>query len=351
MKRPARLTINQAVMWLFLAAVAWFLVHRFGQLEAATTTLLAGSWVWILVAAVLQALYYFCLTSLSTISFAIVGIRRSVRELLPLVLGSLIINVLAPTGGAASAGLFMQDATARKESAAKAGSGALLSLLATYFSFVPILAVGIGYLIVQHEIKTYQIIGTALLIGLIVVIYLAFRLATERKSVLRHVFYGIDRILHAVAWTLRRPPLLRADWIETTMVELAEAGDAMKAQPLLVGRAVEFGIAGYIVNILSLAAIFLAFHQELNMGIVIAGYAISFLFWIVAPAPQGIGIEEAIMGVVLGSLGVPVAQSIAIAVAFRGVNFWLPLLVGIVLFVRHQHTKSVTAALAAAQVV
>ena len=340
MKRSTKPTLNQAILWLFLVAVAWFLFHKFGQIEAATTTLLAGSWLWIIVAALLQALYYFCLTSLSTTSFAVIGIRRSVKEFVPLVLGSLIINVLAPTGGVASAGLFIQDAASRKESAAKAGSGALLSLLATYFSFVPILAISLTYLVVQHEIKTYQIIGALLLAALIIGIYLVFRLATQRKSVLRHLLYGIDRVLHAVAWTFRRPSFLKNNWIDNTMTELAEAGEAMKAQPSLVQRALEFGVAGYLINILSLAAIFLAFHEDLNMGIIIAGYAISFLFWIVAPAPQGLGIEEAIMSVVLASLGLPVAQSIAIAVAFRGVNFWLPLLAGIVLFVRHHHDRS-----------
>lgn len=340
MKRSSEPTLNQAILWLFLAAVAWFLFHKFGQIEAATTTLLSGSWLWIIVAALLQALYYYCLTSLSTTSFGIIGIQRSVKEFIPLVLGSLMINVLAPTGGVASAGLFIQDATSKKESAAKAGSGALLSLLATYFSFVPILIVSLAYLIIQHEIKTYQIIGALLLAALIMSIYLVFRLATQRKSVLRHLLFGLDRVLHAIAWTLRRPPFFKKSWIDRTMIELAEAGEAVKTRPQLVQKALEFGVTGYLVNILSLAAIFLAFHQELNMGIVIAGYAMSFLFWIVAPAPQGIGIEEAIMSIVLTSLGLPVAQSIAIAVAFRGVNFWLPLLAGIVLFVRHHHKKS-----------
>lgn len=344
MKQIRAVPINRAILWLFVAAVAWFLVHRFGQIEQTTNTLLAGSWLWIVIAAVLQAVYYFCLTSLSSIAFRVVGIYRSVREFLPLVLGSLIINVLAPTGGIAGASLFMQDAHARKESVTKAGSGSLLTLLVVYSSFVPVLVVGLVVLVFQHEIKLYQILGALFLGALILSIYLLFRLATQRESVLRHLLRGIDRIAHAIAWTLRRPPFLDAHWIDTAMKELAETGAASRAQPALVQRALEFGLAGYLVNILSLAAIFVAFHQPLDMNVILAGYAISSLFWIVAPAPQGVGIEEAIMSVIFTSLGLPVTQSIAIAIAFRGVNFWLPLLVGIGLFVRHQRQRSTTVA-------
>ena len=341
MKRTQYITPSRAIFWLFVALAAWFLAHRFGQIQTATNTLLAGSLLWIIVAAILQAIYYYCLTMLSILSFKIVGIKRTVSGLLPLILGSLVINVLAPSGGAAGAGLFMQDASARKESVAKTGSAALLALLGTYFSFIPILAAGVIFLISQHEIRVYQIAGSLVLILLIGAIYLAFRLATQRKSVLRHLFHGVDRVASAINWTLRRTkPILKKGWIDEVMAELAEAGEAVHSRPKLVQKALQFGLLGYLINILSLAAIFLAFHQQLNVGIIIAGYAISFLFWIVAPAPQGIGIEEAIMSLVLGSLGLPAAQSIAIAVAFRGVNFWLPMLVGIVLYARHQHQST-----------
>ncbi len=344
MKRSSPFTLRHIALWLFLALTAIFLIKQLGELREVKDTLLAGSVSWIVVGLALQASYYYILTDISATSLRIVGIGRTVRELLPLVLGSLIINVLAPTGGIAGAGLLIHDASSRQESAAKAGSGALLSVLASYSSFIPFLLLALGLLTVQHEIRAYQILGGLLLLGLVGALYLAFRLATQRRSVIRHILHGIDRIAHSLAWTFRRPPFLKKGWIDETMRELAEAGEAMRTEPALVARAITLGLVGYVVNILSFAAIFLAFQIPLVPTWVIAGYAVSLLFWIVAPAPQGVGIEEAIMGAVLISVGVPAPQAIAVSIAFRGVHFWLPLLAGIGLFLRHQHQQADTAA-------
>ncbi len=55
------------------------------------------------------------------------------------------------------------------------------------------------------------------------------------------------------------------------------------------------------------------------------------LFWIVSPTPQGIGVVEGVMTLVFTSLGVPAAVSTTVTLAFRGLTFWLPLIVGFII--------------------
>jgi uncharacterized membrane protein YbhN (UPF0104 family) len=45
--------------------------------------------------------------------------------------------------------------------------------------------------------------------------------------------------------------------------------------------------------------------------------------------PHGIGVAEGAMALVLTSLGVATQTALAVAVAFRGLNIWLPILIGL----------------------
>jgi hypothetical protein len=82
------------------------------------------------------------------------------------------------------------------------------------------------------------------------------------------------------------------------------------------------------VNLAALAMLFLAFRQPAGPGALVAGYAMCILFWIVSITPQGIGIVEGVTALVLASLGVPAEKAAVIALAFRGLTFWLPFGIG-----------------------
>jgi len=53
---------------------------------------------------------------------------------------------------------------------------------------------------------------------------------------------------------------------------------------------------------------------------------------IVSPTPAGSGIVEGVLVVVLKTLLVPLDAATIITLSYRGVTFWLPLLVGMISF-------------------
>jgi uncharacterized protein (TIRG00374 family) len=53
---------------------------------------------------------------------------------------------------------------------------------------------------------------------------------------------------------------------------------------------------------------------------------------IVSPTPAGIGIVEGVLTVALRTMQVPIEASAVITLAFRGITFWMPVLVGILAF-------------------
>ena len=56
------------------------------------------------------------------------------------------------------------------------------------------------------------------------------------------------------------------------------------------------------------------------------------LFWNISPVPQGIGVVEGVMALVYTSLGIQGFIAALIVLAFRSLNFWLPMLLGFILF-------------------
>jgi uncharacterized protein (TIRG00374 family) len=67
-----------------------------------------------------------------------------------------------------------------------------------------------------------------------------------------------------------------------------------------------------------------------EVGTLVAGFSIGFLFTIVSPTPSGIGVVEGAMTLGLASLGVPLAEATVVTLAYRGLTFWLPFIYGFV---------------------
>ena len=78
-----------------------------------------------------------------------------------------------------------------------------------------------------------------------------------------------------------------------------------------------------------LTCAFLSFNVPFRVGTIIGGFSIAFLFLIVSPTPSGIGVVEGVMALSLRSLRVTWNMAVLVTLAYRGVTFWVPLLVGI----------------------
>jgi hypothetical protein len=144
----------------------------------------------------------------------------------------------------------------------------------------------------------------------------------------------VQSIINKIAAWRKRPPALHEDWAHESAAEFREAVIAIRAHPNLLGRTLAVAFLSHLANIACLFFIFLAFHDPVSIGILVSGYAMGILFLVVSPTPQGIGIVEGIMTLVFASLQVPVERAAVIAIAFRGLTFWLPLGVGFILLHR-----------------
>jgi uncharacterized protein (TIRG00374 family) len=222
-------------------------------------------------------------------------------------------------------------------------SGFLFVLL-DYFSFLGFLAVGLLVLFEQQELETAELAASAFLlalaIGLFTFIYLGIRSADK----LRRAFAWIARLSSRLLF----PFIHREILSEASAVSLAdEAANELRIlrrnpKSMLLPAALTLWTKGLLVAVMFL--MFLSFNVPFSFGAVIASFSIGYLFMIVSPTPSGIGVIEGTLPLVLSSLHVPIGAAAVVALSYRGITFWLPLLFGMLAFQRLSQRKNIKTA-------
>ncbi len=341
--------IKYLVLWALVALFIWFIITHFAEIQNVARTISQGEWSLVLLAAALQLIVFFLNSKLYQVCFRLVGVQSRLREILPLLFASLFANVAAPIGGASGMMLFVDDAYRRGKSGAKVMAGAVLALIGFYCASSVTLVVGMVHLAQIGELKSYEIIAAILLAVLVIGLVVLLWLALKFPKALFKFFQFIEHFANKVTRFILRRQIFPNNWAEKYAIEFSEASGAMTASPKEVVRAFAYAVAVQLVSIIEVFVLFFAFGYSVNVGVLIAGYGIGFLFGTVSPAPQGIGIVEGTMTLVYSSLGIPTAVAAVVSLSYRGLSFWFPIGVGFLmlrrlrLFSQEENTEQETA--------
>lgn len=325
--------------WIILTLTVlflWAVVSRFTELAQLKATLQEGQAGWILAALLSQVIYFIAFSASYQAAFDTVEIHTRTRDLIPLTLGALFVNLVIPAGIAGGTALFAQDFARRGKPAARTATGVLLQLVADFTAFAFILIPGISHLFLYHDLKVYEILAAMLLILLTISLGLIVLLGIWRPAWLERVFEFSRRIANRLAASLRRPPFLSEEWARENAEEYNRAAQAVAGHPASLVRTLVVALLAHLLDILTLSILFRAFNQPMSLGTLVAGYAMGILFWIISITPQGIGVVEGVMALTFTSLGIPGAVATTVVLVFRGLTFWIPMLLGFLAVQRMQ---------------
>ena len=322
------------VLWLLIIAGVWVVITRFTEIQKLLGILSLGQWQWVLAAALLQVIYYVVYAAVYQAALHTVEVESRVSELLPVLLSSVFVTVVTPSGGASTAALFMDDAARRGQSPARTAAGFVLVLAADFSAFVLILLIGLIYLFVQNDLQSYQLGATAFLLVLIGALSGVLLMGLWQPLRLRQLLWSAQRVINRTAAWFKRPAWLADDWADRNASEINEAALAMVTYPQRVFRTLTIALFTHLISLATLYALFLAFRLPIQFGPLVAGFAMGQLFLIVSPIPWGIGVVEGVMVLVYTSLGVPTETAAVVTLAYRGLSLWLPLGIGFFLLRR-----------------
>jgi len=322
------------LLWLLTIAFGWIVVTHASELEALGATLVGAQWRWLVAAVLLQLLFFVAYTGVYQAAFTTVGVRSNLWHLLPATFASLFVNMAAPTGGAAGAALFADEVARRGESRARATIGVLLMLVIDFGVLALIVLADLLLLWRLHDLYVYQISAAAILVLFVGAMAAALTLSFWHPSWLRSSLDFLQRLVNYVGSWVRRPTLLDDAWSERITQELTDAAQAMIERPLALLWTLIIAAAAHAINLASLYALFLAFRQPATFGLILTGYAMTILFLIVSPTPNGVGIVEGLLPIIYTSMGMPLATATVISLSYRALTFWVPMLGGFFLLRR-----------------
>lgn len=325
---PRSMKTRRWLLLLLVASFVWLVVTRANEVERLAETLASGVWQWVLVAGLLQVGYFVTQARVFQVCFRLVGVRSRLLDLVPVFLGSMFINAVAPSGGTAGLALYVDDAVQRGESGPRAAAGTVLGVVGGYAGFGLLLLFGLVNLYLRATVHIYEIVAAVALLLFTLLLSGLLILGATRPQSLFSVLTRFQGIVNGIAAWFGRSTLLPDDWAEETGGEFAAAADVARQNPGGFLTILGWAVLSYLINAASLYAVFVAFGQRAPFSVVLTAFAIGQLFVIVAPSPQGVGFVETILPVTLNGLGLSNAAATIVVLAYRGLAFWLPMLAG-----------------------
>lgn len=320
--------VRRVILIALTLLFVWLVAAHLPELRQLEGALAEASWGWALAAVAAQLAYYLVFTGSFQAAFYTVEISTGLLELLPVVLGSLFVNVAVPAGGAGGAALFTENLSRRGKPAARAAAGVLLQIIADYSAFTLLLIPGLAFLFLRHDLQIYEVVAALILLGFMLGLSGVLLLGLWNPDALRRLLGAVQRVAVGLLRRFKRDFSLGDGWAERNAAEFNGAAAAVAAHPGRLALAVLAALGAHLLDVLTLYLLFRGFSQAISLGALVAGFAVGVLFWVVSITPQGIGMVEGMMTLAYTSLGVPAAVAAAVTLAFRGLTFWIPMLLG-----------------------
>jgi uncharacterized protein (TIRG00374 family) len=286
--------------------------------------------------------YYLTYAVSYQVAYNAVGIKRSIRELLPVIFGMLFVNLVTPSGGSAGVALFVDDAARRGHSAARTMSGTILQLLADFGSLSLMMIASLIYLSSRGGLFAYHIAGAGIQLAITFILCASLMLGLWAPAFLSRLLRGLQNLANKMARGFRQPDFLADGWAQEYAEELTEASRSIARRPSHLALAFLAMLVADLMAMAALYLLFLAFHTQITFGAVAVGYVVGILFWMIPITPQGVGLVESAMTLTFISFGVPSFTAAAITLSFRGLIFWLPMFLGFILLRKVKTFEDVT---------
>lgn len=265
--------------------------------------------------------------------YRLVGIKESYLHMVTLSSAAVnFVRIATPSAGIATLLLFISDAKEKGISSARVTFACVLYLLFDYFSLFITALVGLLILQSNQQLTWLEITATCLLGGiiggLVLVLFLSSKHLDLLKKILGFIFQTLNRIIRIFSKKTHISDEQIIHFSEEIHIGAQTIHNNIRLLFLPTGLA--FVNKALLISILSI--LFLAFGLAFDLGVVISGFTLGYLFTIISPTPSGIGVMEGMMTLALNTLGVELESAAILTLAFRAITFWTPFFLGMIAF-------------------
>lgn len=328
-------TFIRKKFFLFLIlAVIILIVWKRAELWEAIVLWRGFKWYYLLLAIGLQFVNYGAASLVYHSLLKTQGNNFSVNHVFRAVTVMLFFNRALPSlgisGGAYMVERLHQDGMSR-------GRALIIAILYYnnyYLSFFILLLAGFFYLFFQHDLAKANVLASVIAVGIVVIAFAAIIYVVSQE---RRLFLWAGRLIKLGGRLSRRLNGFFASRQEKINSELRDIYKSWRhywkdfrhmTVPFLASMLQHFA------EISTLYIIFLALGHPVSVWVLTVGYISAGVLSFVTFVPNGIGVYEATMILLLNGLEVPLPIALSGVLAFRALFYWLPIPVGFY-FYRH----------------
>ena len=331
-KLPNTKTKFSWVIWLVVAVGIWIVIAHFNDIKNIANILTEGSWQLVGLAAVFQFFSYLLYARMYQAAFATVGIRAHTWRNLVTYLESLLPSIVIPAGNIA---FFLRSIRQSEQSATNATVALVFVRITDLISFCLLFLVGLAYSAFSGRVQGFEVISAEILLALSIILIGGLLISAYQPVVLERLLSWFGSLVNFFASTFSKKTIIAKDWGLKNAQRFSDAAQELIAHRTDAGQAFLLALATHLLDLLTVFILFLAFRQSVNLGTLLVGFVIGMFFVLIPITPQGIGAVEGVMILAYSRLGVPVEAATVAVLAFRGLSFWLPAIIGLVLFQGH----------------
>jgi hypothetical protein len=309
-----------------------FVLLRFSELENILQTLQHANLWFLILALLIQAVWFFFLGWDFHSIYGLLGLKESLRRLTLIATAGAFVNIVTLSAGVGSLAIFIAEGRNRSLPPGKVTVASALYLVLDEAAFLCVLALGLIVLIRRNDLGAGEIVAALILLVIASVWTFLLYLGYHSAEKLGKTLAKMARLINQIA-----RPFIHREYLSEARGysfarEIAEGVGSLPQRFRSLIRPFLLSLASKVLLMAILICSFLSFGVPFTAGTIVAGFAIAYLFLIVSPTPSGIGIVEGVMAIALVSLRVNISHAVIITLAYRAVTFWLPLVVGALAF-------------------
>jgi glycosyltransferase 2 family protein len=330
----------QAVLWLVLvfAAAATIAVNA-SEVTAILNVLTRAQAPYLAALAFLEIVFIVSMGLFYVSTFRASGVYPNALRFTLVSSAGHFVNLVSKTSGFGGLALYLEEGRRNGHPAVKTTAAYLAAYALSYAAFLAVLVISLILLYVDGSLTNLELVASAALFILIVVISTVIVAGLRSEAALVRVFLVAVAPINLLGRRILGRDLVAPQLLRHSAQELYASVHVMLRQPRRF--VIPFGLAVGI-ELLSALGLFLvarALGLTLGFELAVAGYALSLLFAILSVTPAGLGFVEASLAVFLVSTGMSRHEAIAVSLGFRLFDFWLPVAVGALSFLTLRLTR------------
>jgi glycosyltransferase 2 family protein len=308
-----------------------FAITQLAELENIVKTVQRGALRYILLAVIVQSIWLVNVAALYRSVYRALGIDERFKDLILVAAAANFVNVVTPTAGVGGMAVFISEARRKGYSRGRTTVASAMYVLFDYIGFLMVLAVGLFVLFRRDKLQMTEIAASGVLLLIASVIVALFYLGMNSEQKLGHFLAWMAGIVNKIVRPFRRDKT--SDYLQTERSysfahDITEGMQELRGKPGELASPLILALSGKALLIIVMFLVFMAFDVPVSAGTLIAGFSIAFLFTIVSPTPNGVGFVEGALTLTLASFYIPLSDAAVVAIIYRGVTFWLPLVFG-----------------------